>query len=343
MATKDPKGKAVGGKARAASLTPEKRKEISDNAVKAKAELARLPVARWGSADNPLRIGDVELPCYVLTDGTRVLTQEGFLGALGRAKKAKGGQGAAGATQDGVDRLPSFLSANSLKPFINKELIESTKPIIFRAANGAKAYGYRAELLPRVCRVYLEARDAGALLSSQAHIAKAADIMMRAFAEVGIVALVDEITGYQRDRAKDDLARILEAFVAKELQPYVQTFPADFYEEMFRLRGLKYPPENPKFRPQYFGLLTNDIVYERIAPGLLEELKKQARKDEKKAHLHRRLTQEIGHPKLREHLASVVTAMKLSNNYSDFISKLNRIHPRFGKSFSLDLEDADRG
>jgi hypothetical protein len=343
MASEKQKGRAVGGIARAASLTAEKRKEISDKAVKAKAELAKLPVAAWGSVDNPLRIGDVELPCYVLSDGTRVLTQEGFLGALGRAKKAKGGQGAAGAAQEGVDRLPSFLAANSLKPFINNDLLESTRPIVFRTANGTKAYGYRAELLPRVCRVYLEARDAGALLSSQAHIAKAADIMMRGFAEVGIVALVDEATGYQRDRAKDALVKILESFVAKELQPYVQTFPADFYEEMFRLRGLKYPPENPKFRPQYFGLLTNDIVYERLAPGLLEVLKKQARKDEKKAHLHRRLTQEVGHPKLREHLASVVTAMKLSNNYPDFIGKLNRLHPRFGKTLSLDLEDADRG
>jgi hypothetical protein len=84
-------------------------------------------------------------------------------------------------------------------------------------------------------------------------------------------------------------------------------------------------------------------VYERLAPGLLEELKKQAKKDEKKAHIHRRLTLEVGHPKLREHLASVVTAMKLSNDYPDFIAKLNRLHPRFGDTLSLDLDVEDRG
>lgn len=55
---------------------------------------------------------------------------------------------------------------------------------------------------------------------------------MRGFARVGIIALVGEATGYQRD-----LARILEAFITKELQPYVRTFPTDFYQEMFRLRG----------------------------------------------------------------------------------------------------------
>lgn len=335
------KGRAKGGVEKAKKLSVEERKELSKKMLAAKAELASLPVAAWGSADSPLRIGDVDLPCYVLSDETRVLTQEGFLAAIGRAKKAKGGQGAAGA-EEGVDRLPSFLAANNLKPFINNELLESTRPIIFRTPSGTKAYGYRAELLPRVCRVYLEARDAKALLASQTHIVKAADLLMRGFAEVGIAALVDEATGYQRDRSKNALAKILEAFVAKELQPYVQTFPAEYYEELFRLRGLKYPPENPRFRPQYFGLLTNDIVYERIAPGLLEELKKHAHKDEKKAHLHRLLTQELGHPRLREHLASVVTAMKLSDDYPDFIAKLNRLHKRFNSQSSLDLDEGDR-
>ena len=165
---------------------------------------------------------------------------------------------------------------------------------------------------------------------------------MRGFARVGIIALVDEATGFQKDRAKDALAQILEAFVAKELQPYVKTFPSDFYEQLFRLRNLPFPPENPSFRPKYFGTLTNDIVYERIAPGLLEELKRKAAKDEKKAHLHRRLTAEVGHPKLREHLASVVTAMKLSSDYKDFISKLNQLHPRFNSQLVLDLDEQDR-
>ena len=123
----------------------------------------------------------------------------------------------------------------------------------------------------------------------------------------------------------------------------VPALSAAYYEELFRLRGLPYPPVNPRFRPQYFGVLTNDIVYERLAPGLLEELKKQAQKDEKKSHLHRRLTQEVGNPRLKEHLASVVTAMMLSNDYADFISKLNRVHPRFGDSYALGLEDKDRG
>ena len=98
-------------------------------------------------------------------------------------------------------------------------------------------------------------------------------------ARVGIIALVDEATGYQRDRAKDSLARTLEACIAKELQPYLPTFPADFYQEMFRLRGMDYPNDTVQ-RPRSFGVLTKDIVYDRLAPGVLEELKKVNPKDE---------------------------------------------------------------
>ena len=342
MSEKKPTGRAIGAAARAAAMTPEERKAASEKAVTAKREMAKLPKATHGSPDNPLSIGGAELVCYVLEDGTRLITQEGFLSAMGRAKKAKGGQGA-GAAENVVDKIPSFLAANNLKPFINNELLESTTPIVFRTPIGIKAFGYRAEVLPKVCNVYLQARDAGAVLTSQTHIVKAADMLMRGLAEVGIIALVDEATGYQKDRDKNELAEILQRFVAKELQPYMQAFPAAYYENLFRLRGLDYPPAKANYRPQYFGLLTNDIVYERLAPGLLAELKKQALKDEKKAHLHRRLTQEVGHPKLREHLASVVTVMKLSTNYSDFIAKMNMVHQRFGESFHLNLEEIDRG
>ena len=163
---------------------------------------------------------------------------------------------------------------------------------------------------------------------------------MRGLAEVGIVALVDEATGYQKDRAKDALAKILEAFVAKELQPYLVTFPADYYEQLFRLYGLRFPPEgNKSWRPAFFGHITNEVVYSRLAPDLLPELKKLASKAERKAKLHQWLTQDIGHPKLREHLSSIVTIMKLSSTPSDFKRNVNAIHPRFGDTVEMDFSN----
>ncbi len=156
----------------------------------------------------------------------------------------------------------------------------TSRPIVFSPPTGGRASGYDAELLPAVCEIYLQARDAGVLPRNQEHVAKQAEILIRGLARIGIIALVHEATGYQEVRAKNALALILEQFIAEELRAWVQTFPDDFYREMFRLRGLDYPQFNVK-RPQYFGTLTNDLVYKRLAPGVLDELKRVTPRDEK--------------------------------------------------------------
>jgi len=300
-------GKVRSGLARAAALTPEQRSAIARKAGQAKAERSKLPKATHGSADHPLKIGSIQIPCYVLEDGMRLLSQRGVIEGLGMAR---GGAG-------GGDRLVAFSSGKGMFPFVNNELKAAiNSPIRFIPPHGGSiAFGYPATMLSDICDAVLAARKAGALRKQQGHIAEQAEVLVRGFARVGIIALVDEATGYQKERARDALANILEAFVAKELQPWVKTFPSDFYEQMFRLRGLPYPPENMQYKPKYFGLLTNDVVYKRLAPGVLDELKKQNAKDERKG------------TRLREHLASVISIMKLSQDYDDFTSKLNMIHP----------------
>lgn len=327
---KEVSGRAKGGIARAQIMTAEERSESARKAALAKAEIAKLPKATHGSSDHPLRIGELDIPCYVLEDGRRVIVQRGVMTALDMS------QGTAG--RGGGDRLAKFVDTKAIKPFVDSKLDAVIKaPILFKTPNGSQAYGYEATVLADLCEAVLEARKNNQLHYQQEHIAVQCEVLIRAFAKVGIIALVDEATGYQRERAKDALAAILEAFVAKELQPYVKTFPPEFYENMFRLRGLHYPPERASYKPQYFGTLTNDVVYKRVAPGLLAELKKEAAKDERKGRLHQRLTPTIGHPKLREHLASVTTVMKLSKDYEDFIEKLDSVHPRYGDTMRLGL------
>jgi hypothetical protein len=48
-----------------------------------------------------------------------------------------------------------------------------------------------------------------------------------------------------------------------------------------------------------------------------------------------------GHTKMREHLASVTTIMKLSDEYEDFEAKLDRVHPRYDETPALPLFDKD--
>jgi hypothetical protein len=330
----DAEGRAKGGLARAERLTPEERSRIAKKAAAARWN-EELTEAVCGSPDQPLRIGDIEIECYVLEDGTRVLTQASFLTALGRHRRANTRR------TKGEEHVPPILQGKALQPFISSQILEKSKPIIFRPPTGGRASGYNAELLPMVCEIYLSARDAGSLPYQQRPVAKQAEILVRGLAHVGIIALVDEATGYQEVRAKDALARILEAFVDKELQAWVRTFPDDFYRELFRLRDLDFPKDTVK-KPQYFGHLTNNIVYERLAPGVLDELRRVTPRDEsgrRKYKYFQRLTSNVGYPKLREHLGSVVTIMKLSRDWRDFEIKLDQIHPRIGDTIPLPLDD----
>lgn len=331
-------GKAKGGAARAASMTKKQRKEQAKKAAAAR-WADNIKQATHGSDDHPLKIGDIEIPCYVLDDETRVLSQRGLVvGGLGITYGTRAG----GA---GADRLTNFLQGKVLSPFVSSELLALIQnPIKFRHSGGGNlAYGYPATVLADICDVVLSARRAGVLQKQQEHIADRCEILVRGFARVGIIALVDEATGFQKDRAKDALSRILEAFIAKELQPWLRTFPADFYQEMFRLRDMDYTTAKVQ-KPRYFGVLTNDIVYDRLAPGVLDELKKANPRDEatgrRKHKNFQWLTSNVGYPKLREHLGAVIATMKLSSDWHDFKAKLDKNYPRQGKPTQLSFDYA---
>jgi hypothetical protein len=334
----EPTGRAKGGKARSDKLTPAEKSKIGASGARARWDETIPEATHIGE----LKIGELVLPCAVLADGTRVISQGGIASAFGPV--TGGWQTRKKATSEHAGDLPPFLVAASLSPFISNDLrtLVST-PIRYRDPRGGPIrVGIDATLIPQVCEVWLQARDKLALTKIQVPVADRADLLMRGLAHTGIIALVDEATGFQKDRARDALAKILEAFVAKELQPWVKTFPGEYYEQLFRLRGLDYPNATVQ-RPQYFGVLTNDIIYKRIAPGVLEELKHVADRNEQGRPKHKyfqKLTNNIGYPKLREHLGSVVTLMKLSDGYGDFKDKLDRIHPPFGKTLPLALNVA---
>ena len=340
--TKELKGRAKGGAAKAAKMTPAQRKAQAMKMVESKKLLASLPKATHGSTDHPLIIGSIEIPCYVLEDETRVLSQRGLQTGIGMS--------VGGGSKVGEQRLVRFFTSLLEKSIDNIELSARIKvvieklrnPIHFRQLTGGAAFGYEATILADVCDIILASRQNDYLQKQQLHIAQQAELLVRGFARVGIIALVDEATGFQKDRARDALAKILEAYVAKELQPYVKTFDAVFYEQMFRLRGLPYPPEKINYRPSYFGHLTNDVVYSRLAPGILKALKEEAKKEEIKTHLHRHLTPGYGKLELIKHLSLVIAYMRDSTSWQGFVVKLNKYAPRFNETIPLNLDEVDR-
>ncbi len=292
-----------------------------------------------------LNLGGIEIPCAVLEDGTRVLSER----AVSKILKVRAGGRAYAQkkSSDGAAGLPVFVGAKRLMPFIDEELtVALVSPIEYTPTHGGRnALGIKAGLLPQVCNVWLSAREHGVLTKQQAHIAQAAEVLMRGLAHVGIIALVDEATGYQDVRGRADLERILRDFIDDELNKWQKTFPDDYYKEMFRLRGWPYLELNEK-RPGVVGHLTNDIVYGRLAPGVLSELKRlnpTKAGGRRKAKHHQLLTTDKGHPRLKEHLAGVVMLMKASKTWNGFMKALDRVSPKYGSNFELELPGLEPG
>ncbi len=274
-----------------------------------------IPLALYSGK---LPIGDIELDCAVLEDGTRVLSERAVHRAFG-SKRGGSHWRRMKEKPDGAN-LPSFLSANNLSDFINNDLtVALTSPIQYTpSSGGATANGLRAELLPEICGVYLAARRAKKLHPSQEHMAEQAEVLMQAFAKVGIVALVDEATGYQRDRAHDALRLLLSKYIAEGLQKWLKTFPDAFFAELDRLYDNA--PTTPRNRPQYYGRFINKYVYEPLENGYVKaELDKLNITDEgkRRARFHQWLSED-GRNMLIHQIGRVQGLMEMCTDIENF-------------------------
>jgi len=276
----------------------------------------------------PLKIGGIEFECAVLEDGRRIISETKFMEAMGMYRS-----GALSVRRKGAGaHIPLFIAHKNLKPYAEKHLGSVHFEMIpYRNERGNIGMGIPAELLPKVCEIWMDANKAGVLGPRQQITAEKAEILLRGFAHVGIVALIDEATGYQYLRARTALEQILDRFIAKEFRKWAKRFPDDFYREMFRLWHWDYDEATVKRTP-LAGKLTKDFVYNRLAPGVREELETKNPKDSRgrrKRKHHQWLTEDVGDPRLREHLASVIALMRASETREQFMSMLNRALPRY--------------
>ena len=287
----------------------------------------------------------MKFPCSVLADGTRILTQSDFMSGMGMyysgwiAKNRPSGQSA---------DIPHFLAFKTLNPFISKHLGSLQSIVVkYKTQKGSVAHGVKAEIIPKICEVWLDADEKIKLPSRQKQIAEKAKILMRALAHVGIIALIDEATGYQAIRPQDALQKYLEIIVSKELAAWSKKYPDEFYENIYKLKGWPWPGIK-KNRFSVVAHYTNDLVYERIAPGLKNELQTKSPKDEKgrrKNKLHQWLTEDIGNPMLSQHLHSIIMFQRLalSNGYGwkRFLNMVDRVLPKRGATLEIPFPEPE--
>ena len=325
-----------GGIARAEKLTPEKRKAIGR--VGAAARWNVEPVVAIKSAK--LEIGDVVIPCAVLPGGIRVLSERAITKALGG--KRGGSHWKRMKENPGGANLPVFLSAKNLIPFINKDLVDGLgrRHHYQPNAGASMSRAIEAQLLPKMLNVFLKARDSKSLLPSQMDIATQADLIMRGMAEIGIIAMVDEATGYIDDKKKDEYRQMFREFIRKECREWEREFPDQFMDMIYRFYDL--PKRERGRHPRFFGKFIRKYVYAPLAGSNGAVLAQLDIKNpvvykggRRKYKMHQFLTEELGIPAIRQHIWQTIGIGNSSRTREAFDRGFRRAFPQVGDTMEL--------
>lgn len=266
-----------------------------------------------------LKIGDIEISCAVNEDGIRVISQTALNKAFDRP-------------EGGSRNLPRIIEIKALEPFISEDVRARANHLI----EVEDIKGFEAELLPDICEIWLKARDADKLTERQLMTAQKAEIIMRALSKVGIIALIDEATGYQFNRRYDALRMLLEQYVAEGIQKWLKRFPDRFFEQLDRLYEQE-KKTTSRTRPPYYGKFINEYIYKPIEDGYvkMELNKKNIKSDGKRiGRFHQWLTPDFGVNQLTIQIGRVMGVMEISPNLRKFKESIAR---QQGLSIQSDL------
>jgi hypothetical protein len=321
MVEKPSSNQSKGGDARAKALSSNQRAEIARKAA----------AARWGlptaTHEGPLGIAGWVIPSYNLPDGRRLLSQRGFMEVIDmRGRKDIG------------HRLGALIDSTSFKSAsISKLVLATQNPIKFFTSNGVIAHGYEGEMLIEYCKCLLEARRMKALHESATPFAEAAERFVVALAGVGIAALIDAATGYEKVRDRKELEALLDRYLRHEFSAWAKRFPDEFYHQIARLKNWQWSTIGAK-RPSCVGNYTNDLVYARLEIGILKELQLRNpwihEKKRREGYHHTLLTDDFGIPALAQHLHTVIMIMRgfSDGKWDNFKEFIDRAMPRKGES-----------
>jgi len=270
--------------------------------------------------EGEITLGDYPIPCYVLEDGSRILSTSGMQRALGVIGNEP--------NQRSSKRLDEILTSKAVSRFIPNDLVSSKLKPISCTYKNKKINGYEAMVLPEICEIMLKVRDYAdennlELGIRQKLVIAQSDIIIRGLARVGIIALIDEATGYQYERERFELQKILNAYISDEILRWQITFTDDFYKEVYRLWGLPFIPKYIRNKPSFIGKLTNKYIYELLPKGVVDKIKENTGKTKGghwKYKWHQSLTPEIGREHLKKQIIEVTTLMSVSQSKEQFDS-----------------------
>ena len=325
-----------GGKARALALTPERRKEIAQKAVAMR--WAKIPTGMLKDSsskadeDGPypspfakfkgvLSLGRNPVDCYVLDTGERIISLRAVVKSIANTDHSN---------------LGEYLGASALKPFIDKDLVLGETKAFLVPGTHFEARGISAECFLEICNAYVKALEAGALSTDkQREIAVRCSIVLGACAKVGLIALIDEATGYQYFRAQDALELKLQAFIAEELREWEKTFPDELWEQFGRLTNWKGALHQ---RPKWWGKLVMELVYDALDKDVADHLRDHKPPPVHGRNYHQWITQDIGLKALIPHIYEVIGIAKTCSDMRELRDKVAEYYGKQEFQFTMYLK-----
>lgn len=247
-----------------------------------------------------LQLGGYGIPCYVLNNKERVVSRREFLSFLGITTK-----------NNPVQSLKKSLSFVENKiSSSHKNLIEQlSNPIIFKNEKNILTYGYKGILIVDYCSAIMELVRNG-FIRATTRKAIAANVLISSLAKIGIIALIDEATGFQKERNPDALRILISQYIEESMRPWLKTFPDEFFFQLDRL--YKNKKTTPQSRPMYYGKFINKYIYDPIEHGYVKmELDKKniTSEGKRKARFHQWLTN-FGKGQLQIQLGRIIGKME---------------------------------
>lgn len=327
MSGEDMTGKAKGGRARALSLSPEKRKEIAQKAAEARWGEKPKKATHKGSFKNDFGI---DVDCYVLDDTHKsaVISKAGMNEVLGFGKGASAGQ------------FIRFLGGTKISSHVGAELTKKLEnPIIFQGVSAGPnlppspiVHGYDVTILIDICKAIIEAESAGQLLARQANIARQSHLIVGASAKAGIKGLAYALAGY--NPSAQEVIDAFKLYVQEEARKYEPEFPSELYMEWHRLYNIPVPDRG---KPWHFKYLTVNHVYTPVANSngkILELTRIMKAKDGDRQKKLFQFLNAIGARALRIQLGRILEMAQSSKHQEEYEAK---IVERFGGQRSLEL------
>ena len=271
-----------------------------------------------------LELGRVNVDCYVSDNELRLISMRGMVKAL------------SGDDHGDTDRIIAAVPIRSYLNFISMADKNESKKTTKHSDNAdSKAVSFVDLTLPGtttiakcithdgfldICRAYMFAFANDTLKTDkQKRIAVNCSAILAGCAGIGLMALIDEATGYQQHRANDALQIKIQAYILDELRGWEKAFPDELWEEFGRLTNWDKPLQH---RPKYWEKLVYELIYDALDPDVAEYLKTNKPNPKYKQNWHQWLSKDFGAKALHIHINQVVGIAKTCDSIIELKEKV---------------------